>query len=219
MMGRWIATLALAAACSSGMDDTASYGVTGTLTANTPDGRTVSATMTGHKAFAYDANGRLLLYVSSSSDATCDDVAHYLSEGPTTEPTPYFPAGSCNLVVPLDDYSGSFSGDRAANDTGVDAVGGSISVSCTMGDGSWEPSSSGYTWSGDWWQGGPAAWSLDIDGNKSDGYTASIWLDSFIGTFTYEVTNPGDASKPADGTLSGLVKAESCKALTSATVW
>ncbi|MCF6287174.1 MAG: hypothetical protein L3K26_18615, partial [Candidatus Hydrogenedentes bacterium] len=75
-----IALLAVVGCTSEEGDDTAALGpmITGTIQ---PDGEDVSGYVEGQRAFAFDASGIFLAYISPNVNATCENVTAYLQTG------------------------------------------------------------------------------------------------------------------------------------------
>ena len=213
--------LSLTTACS-GKDDSGDETVdslepkiTGTVTA---EGE-ASAQVAFYKAFAFDQGGKLLAYLSSSPNATCENVADYLrvSEGPY-DPKDMFEGGHCNMFIIIDgDFDGSFSHTRPADSTEPNLVAAGTSMECAMGEGQFEltrlteSDRDDYYWSGRWWQGRPNAYTYDFSGGAGSSYQLTLEMSAYDGGFIHEELD----DTPAVGAVSGTIEAEWCDALGS----
>ena len=66
----------------------------------TPEGHDVSGTFYGYKAFGFDNQGLLVVYISSNENATCTSVGEYLSSGREPyDPVDVFSPGTCNMFI------------------------------------------------------------------------------------------------------------------------
>ena len=90
----------------------------------------VSAEVYGYKAFGFDNEGLLLVYISSNPDTTCEIASEFLRSGRDPyDPVNIYSPGTCNIQVKIGDYSSPW---EAKDDRMLSA---SSSISCAMGEG------------------------------------------------------------------------------------
>jgi hypothetical protein len=168
---------------------------------STDDGE--AATISGVKAFGYDAGGTAVLYFSPNSAATCADVTEYLADGSRFDPSNLFMGRHCNVFAAISGFTGE--GSYAAGDASV-----TWNLTCTFGDGSFSTSGTGqdygYYWSGRVWQGSPDDWTLELSGGGGSPLVADVEMNNYGGSYIYE----GFVSADASGLVSGLTQLEWC---------
>lgn len=162
----------------------------------------------GGSGFAAERDGRLVAVVYARTDITCELAGEDLGNGGSDwDPSTVLEAGTCGLSV-LTDFDGSLSLEGG---TIYDAT---VSVSCAMGEGTWEfrekqgSNPAGYFYSGSWWQGSPELFDLAISGDEESGYTFEVAMDTYEGQFIYDLV---EADKdPGEGEVTGGLSLEPC---------
>ena len=175
----------------------------------TPEGHEVSGDFYGYRAFGFDNEGILVVYIASHKEATCESVAQFMrATADPIDPSTIFEAQSCNIMIKTAGYEGSWevSDDRFES--------ASSAISCTMGDGEWvyqNGDDKGYYWSGNWWAGFPIEYKWNISGDRASEYVLDIEMSVYEGSFPREEFS----RYPASGLVSGTVTAEVCTNLGS----
>jgi len=170
----------------------------------TPEGHELNGDFFGYRAFGFDNQGVLLVYIASHREATCESVAQYIGfESEPIDPSTIYEDQSCNLMIKTTGYEGSWevSDDRIQS--------ASSSINCNMGDGEWEyqhGADSGYNWTGKLWAGFPILYSWNISGDRDSEYILDIEMTEYEGSFPREEFS----RYPAFGNVSGTVTAEAC---------
>lgn len=167
-----------------------------------------SGVVRGGSGFAAERDGRLVAMVYARSDITCELAGEDLGNGGSDwDPTDVLEAGACGLSV-LADYDGSLAIEGG---TIYDAT---VSISCAMGEGTWEfrekqgSNPAGFFYSGSWWQGSPALYDLAISGDEEAGYTLEVAMDTYEGQYIYDLV---EADKdPGEGEVKGGLSLEPC---------
>ncbi len=227
-----LALAALVVGCSGKSEDDSGAGaggapdplIVGTVT---PETGGVTGEFRIYKAFGFDQGGSLIMYLSSTPEASCDTVTEYLNvgRGNPVDPVNVFTGGTCNMLieVPAESvgYEGSLSWTRGADEGGIDEISAASVIECAMGEGAFEVTtlSAGddpdYYWTGPnshWWQGTQVAYSLSITGGSGSAYAVDIDITALRGGFPREGFSGND---PATGDISGSIEAEWCTALGS----
>jgi hypothetical protein len=198
------------------------------------DGETVirpeyDASVLGWSAWSYAQGDKLVVYMSSTPDTTCEDVALYLGKDPdgdpdtpkpAFDPTNLFTNNTCNLVLswtvaPYGTYSEDVPLDFRED---FDPI---AFVSCPLGDGSFVETSvggsSGYYWMNEedsmqaWWFTGRVAWGeLTRLEQVADGVEVDAELDLVDGEFP--LVTPTEEIAPR-GTGKGTIVAPDCPEL------
>lgn len=172
----------------------------------TPQDQNVSGTFYGYKAFGFDNQGLLVVYISSNENATCTTVGEYLSSGREPyDPVEVFSPGTCNMLIKIGDYTSPM---EAQDDRMIAA---SSAINCAMGEGAFEYDSSAsddrdFFWTGRWWAGFPTGYSWKISGDRDSSYQLEINMSEYEGSFPYEEFDRYAAS----GSVQGTVDAEVC---------
>ncbi len=189
----------------------------------------IDASILGWSGWSYQQAGRLVVYMSSTPDVTCDEVALYLGKDPDGDPEtprpPYdptnmFTANTCNLVIvwtsaPFGEYSEEEPLDFRES---FDPI---ATMSCTLGDGSFTATdfggSEGYYWINETdpdaalWFTGRVAWGeLTRLEQVSDGVEVDAEIDLIDGSFP--LSEEGEEAAPR-GTGKGTIVAPDCPAL------
>jgi hypothetical protein len=213
--------LALAVGCT-GKDDSAvdpvesiDPKITGTVTV---EGE-ASAEVAIYQAFAFNQGGTMLAYLASSPSATCENVSDYLRTGQDPyDPVDMFEPSTCNFFLKIDgDYDGGYSYSQAADADQPNFATLASAMNCAMGTGEFdyfplsESDDPDYNWNGRWWEGVPSAYVYDLSGGDGEGYTFSIEMSVYDGSFVHEPLN----DSPAVGAVSGTIDATWCELLGS----
>ena len=175
----------------------------------------VSAEVLAGASFGVNVNGRAIVLHTSSADATCEDAVAYLRVGSADDnPEGVMPAGTC--VVYVDVATGY---DAAGFQASDDATRALVSVSCAMGDGAWVREERGegdldWYWSGDLWQGVPAAFDLSLSGGDEADFALTLTMDDYDGSFVYDTAQPDP--DPASGAVSITTDVAWCPGIASA---
>jgi len=213
--------LALAVGCSGKGDsaedtvDSLDPKITGTVTV---EGE-ASAEVAFYQAFAFNQGGTLLAYLSSSPTATCENVSDYLRTGQDPyDPVDMFEPSTCNFFLKIDgDYNGGYSYSQGADADQPNFATLASAMNCAMGTGEFdyfplsESDDPDYNWNGRWWEGVPSVYTYDLSGGDGDGYTFSIEMSAYDGSFVHEPLN----DSPAVGAVSGTIDASWCELLGS----
>jgi hypothetical protein len=186
----------------------------------------IDASLLGWSAWSYKEAGRLVVYMSSTPDVTCEQVALYLGKDPDNnpetprppyDPTEMFTANTCNMVLVWTDAEfGSYS-ESAPLDfrESFDPI---VTVSCPLGTGSFVSTnfggSQGYYWINEeepdsaLWFSGRAAWGeLTRLEEVTDGVEVDAEIDLIDGSFP--LSTDGEEAAPR-GTGSGTIVAPNC---------
>jgi hypothetical protein len=173
----------------------------------TPEGHDVSGAFYGYKAFGFDNEGTLVVYIASQKEADCATVSQFMrSTADPIDPSLLFEPQSCNLMLKTAGYEDSWE----AEDDRMESA--SSAISCTMGDGEWiyeTGPDNGYYWSGNWWAGFPIEYKWSVSGNRDSEYVIDIEMSVFEGSFPREEFS----RYPALGMVSGVVTVEVCTEL------
>ena len=190
-------SIPLALACDSEEDSGSPDGVGGISGSIEVTGQDLTGAIDIQQAFGFNADGVAVLYLSSSSSATCDDVVADLGTE-DMDPSANFLAGHCNITVKID-YDGVSATLSSADGGYVEPT----SLDCTLGDGAFENGFDGYAWSGRRWIGSPDTWSVGLTGGEAEDFLLDLSMEGFTsgyfqddGTFTnYAATGQaeGDA--------------------------
>ncbi|GDX82307.1 hypothetical protein LBMAG42_41180 [Deltaproteobacteria bacterium] len=177
--------------------------LTGVITSNGE-----SAELVGGAGFAAERDGRIVVVVYPRSEVTCELAGQDMGAGGEDwDASVVQEAGKCSMSI-LADY-----------DDGLDITGGTlfdatVSVSCAMGDGTWEYreedryNSAGYFYTGSWWQGSPEAFDLTVSGDEEAGYTFEVTMETYTGQYIYDLEEADP--DPAEGAVSGGMVLEPC---------
>jgi hypothetical protein len=173
----------------------------------TPEGHDVHGDFYGYKAFGFDNDGTLVVYIASQKEADCTTVSQFMrSTADPVDPSLLFESQSCNLMLKTAGYEGSWE----VQDDRMESA--SSSISCTMGDGEWVYETGpdkGYYWSGNWWAGFPIEYKWKVSGDRDSEYVLDLEMSVYEGSFPREEFS----RYPATGMVSGLVTAEVCTEL------
>lgn len=189
---------------SDGVDET--FAMQGKITAE--DGQQGEVTI--RKAFGFATNGSGLVYFASNGDATCDNVLEMLEADEAHNPDSVLLAGHCNLI-----YKFKFDGEPTFDDlsfTEADTFRSIWSVSCGMGEGSWEYANNDgdkdYFYTGSWWQGSPNVYTSTVSGT-GDSMRVNVTMGPYTGHYIYE----GLDEVSGTGLVSGDVEIQRCTGL------
>lgn len=180
----------------------------------TPDDE---AEVAGRTAYGFHIDGRGLWYISTVSDASCDEVVALLDHSGVDEPLDpqgVLSGGFCNLTL-VADYEGV-----QASTTEADGTAATLwSLYCPMGEGSFSVENrhghTDYYWSGNLWTGSPVGFSTTISGDgETEGYTLDLSLTDFSGSYSDVI-----ATVAATGTVSGSIHAVWCPDLYQTTAF
>ena len=199
--------------CGNGADDDSS--IDGAISLLD---REEAANVSWNRAFFAESGNAMLAFITGVQGANCSDIGDFLSSSDgATEKEGIYDGGGCVMTVKVNDWSGRY--ETAWNPSSSEwnpAV--DSAIRCEFGDGSWElgVNSSGredHYWTGRTWSGHPTSfsWSFEPDG---DSLLLEMDMDAYEGSLIYEST--GDVA--ATGELSGVVKAEPCAAMETASV-
>lgn len=184
------------------------------------------------KAFSHEATSEvtggnlLLVYMSSSPDATCADATSYLlAEG--NDPSSLFPDNVCNLTMQFFRPSfGTHSEEAPLSLTNGGSV--SVFIECAFGYGAWQNTSvegrSGWYWLGDgsldsgsdpedvprWYQGQAVAGEVTQLETSGSGYEIILEPDEYAGVFPFD---DDLGTSGARGTGKGVIRTEDCGSL------
>lgn len=176
--------------------------ITGTITTEDGSSGEVDAVV----GLGWDDGGKLILYLSSNPDTTCEAVVAFWTREEPIDPVDIYLPGKCNLYI---SQASGFEGAFQAEDDIFAAAG--TSIECAMGDGGWvleerDTDDIDYYWQGRWWQGHPTAFQYDFSGGGGGDYDVSVDMSAYDGSFIYEDFD-GD---PATGSVSGEMTATWC---------
>jgi len=179
-----------------------------------------TAVVRGVRAMGYNADGRMLAFISNNKDATCDKVAEVLGAGgATVDPSEVYEAGTCHMLIAVDDYDGSFE-HTYSEGTGGYSLAWSSAVGCAMGNGDFElvetVNGPGYQWTGTWWVGVPTAYAWSFTGGDGDAFELDMRMTRYSGALPLSTEF---TEVDAEGIVEGLVRAEWCPALADAEVF
>ena len=194
-------------ACNGTGDDTSeTFSMEGQITAE--DGQQGDVTI--RKAFGFATNGSGLVYFASNGDATCDNVLEMLEADEAHNPDKVLLAGHCNLI-----YKFKFNGEPTFDElsfTEADTFESLWSVSCGMGEGSWEYANNDgdkdYFYTGSWWQGSPNVYSTTVSGT-GDSMRITATMGPYTGHYIYE----GLDEVSGTGLVGGDVEVQRCTGL------
>ena len=212
---RWMLLVSLAlVACGSGDDDAGGVDIAGSFgIVDSTGAEEATGTVEGQRGFGVSVSDVALVYISSSSDASCGDLSGYLdSVGEPYDPSSLFAADRCNLLMLISD--GYPAEGREFVD---DPYGATWSINCTLGEGEfvYEERDTGdwdYYWSERQWQGNAQEWSASLTGGDGSEFAFEMSLSEMNGNFPYESFE----SFPASGSVSGTATLEWCDDLSSA---
>jgi len=174
-----------------------------------------SAMVSDGSAYGVNVAGRAIVLQSPNPDLTCDDAIAYARVGSTDDnPGDFVPAGTCGVYIEVPTGY-----DPAGVTVDDDATRALVSLSCAMGDGEWVREERGegdldWYWSGAYWQGTPDGFGLALAGGDEVGFSLTLEMASYAGSFVYDTDNPDP--DPATGDVSMAVSAEWCPGLASA---
>ena len=196
-------------------DDGASSSIDGSIAL--PD-YSQTADIVWNKAFYAESDNAMLAFITGVESASCADIGSFLSSNDgVTEKEGIYDGGGCVMTVKVNDWSGRYETSWNPSSTEWNPAVDS-SIRCEFGDGSWERSvnSSGredYYWTGRTWSGYPTSfdWSFEPDGQS---LSLQMDMSAYDGGLIYE--SIGDVQ--ATGDVSGIVIAEPCTAMESASV-
>ena len=178
------------------------------------EGESLSGQVATWSSFAYNTDGKAIVYFTSTSDASCDDVSTYLrGDAADFDPTPLFQPGYCNLSL-VADYDGQ---EITWDESTYDAI---WSLNCVLGDGEfvWEQrdwNDWDYYWSDRYWQGSPTTFSVTLSGGDGQPITVDAEMSEYDGGFIYEEMSEVLAS----GVVSGVTDATWCQGLMDAMIF
>ena len=162
--------------------------------------------VTPYRAFGFDDQETLGVYISSNENATCDMITEYLKSDGSFDPSDVISPGRCNLFIKVSGFeNGTF---QASNDVFVSAA---SSIECAMGEGdilytTLDVGDQGYYWTGKWWQGTPKVFDWSFTGDRSQSYTLDIEMSEYAGSFIREEFTNYPALGDVKGTVTvGLV--------------
>jgi hypothetical protein len=221
----------LLAGCSGKSEDDSGAGadagpepqIVGTVT---PETGGVTADFAIYKAFGFDQGGSLIMYLSSTPEASCETVTQYLNvgRGDPYDPVSVMSGGTCNMLLEVPatvGYEGELTWTRSEGDGGIDEISATSAIECAMGTGAFEVTTLSenddpdYYWTGDnahWWQGTVVGYSLELSGGGGEPYEVSLDISTLKGGFVREGFAGND---PASGNVSGTIQAEWCTSLGS----
>lgn len=160
-------------------------------------------------AYFYAEDESMFLYMANAEDATCEETAALLNGelgGSDTEgPEAFQPANSCTLILSSGDWDGSLAVELAEGDVTAEVV---VSLNCWL-DGAWAVNDEGWTFEGDYWNGSPTAFDLEVSGD-SDGGTYTVEMENYRGHDPYDFSG---TDYPGTGLVSGTGNVEWCPEL------
>jgi len=201
-------------ACGDGAGAGSGVDINGTLSISNPSGdEEASAVVDGQAAFGVTVGELAMIYVSSSPDATCGDLAGYLdSVGEAFDPSALFVQDRCNLLMLVAE------GYTADGISFVDdPYGATWSISCTLGSGEFvyeerDTNDWDYYWSNRHWQGNAQDWTASLSGGDGQDFAFEIAINELNGNFPYE----DFTAYPATADVTGTATVEWCDDLSSA---
>ena len=212
--GLLIGAMVFSAACGGSGGDASGVDISGTLTITNSSGdEEATATVDGQAAFGVSVGELAMVYVSSSPDATCGDLAGYLdSVGEAFDPSALFVEDRCNLLMLVAD---GYSADGI--EFVDDPFGATWAISCTLGDGEFvyeerDTNDWDYYWSNRHWQGNAQDWTATLSGGDGDDFSFETTLNELNGNFPYE----NFTAYPASSDVTGSAVVEWCGDLSSA---
>ena len=170
----------------------------------TPEGHELSGDFLSYRAFGFDNQGILVVYMASNREATCESVSQYIGfDADPIDPSTIYEPQSCNLMLKTTGYEGSWevSDDRLQS--------ASSSINCNMDEGEWEYQTGedrSFNWSGKLWAGFPTKYKWNISGDRDSEYILEIEMSEYEGSFPREEFS----RYPANGNVTGTVQAEVC---------
>lgn len=177
--------------------------LSGEITSNGESGELV-----GGAGYAAERDGRIVVVVYPRSDVTCELAGEDLGAGGEDwDASVVQEAGKCSMSI-IADYEGEL---QVSGGTLFEAT---VSVSCAMGDGTWEfreqegYNGAGYFYSGAWWQGSPETFDLSVTGDEEAGYTFEVAMDTYTGQYIYDLEEADP--DPGEGAVSGGMALEPC---------
>ena len=179
------------------------------------------------KAFSFEKDGTMVMYMSGAVGATCAGVADHLGAAETpVDPSALFVPDRCNLLLKFETPTYSWSEDNPLDVTNLARL--IVSAECPFGDGAFQQDTIGGQ-SGWYWQdvsggAGDAAWytATATDGVVTGGerlagnagHAVDLNVDGWDGRFPQD-TDLGEAR--ARGTGRGTIAATWCAALEDST--
>jgi hypothetical protein len=212
-----LAALVLGCAEEEEKDDGTGIMIEGTISLDDRDG---AAIVRGVRAFGYNADGRMLVFISNNTDATCNGVSELLgSGGATVDPSDIYVAGTCYMLIAVDGYDGGFS-HTYSEGTGDYSLAVSSAIGCAMGDGDFElvdtVNGPGYQWTGTWWVGAPTAYAWDFTGGDGDDLELDMRMTRYQGSLPLSTEY---VEVQAEGIVEGVVTAKWCPELADASTF
>ena len=172
-----------------------------------------------NQAYSFSDGTTLLVYMSSSEEASCELAASYLGASDTSvDPTDLFVSDHCNLLFRFTDPSYDLTEDDPLDVTSISEI--LVTAECALGDGEFETATIGGQ-TGYFWLNASdaalAAWYSAVaeDGEIThlestvDGVELDVNLDSYDGSYPYH--DRGDTK--ARGTGRGTIYATHCAEL------
>jgi len=184
------------------------------------------ASLLGWSAWSYAEGDRLVVYMSSTPDVSCEEVALYLGKDPDDnpetprpayDPTGLFTANTCNLSLTWNDAGyGEYSESSPADFR--ETLEPLAFVECPLGEGSFVSTSfggsAGYYWLNEedanlaWWFTGRAAWGeVTRLEQVADGVEVDAEVDLIDGEFP--IAAEAEEATPR-GTGKGTIVAPNC---------
>jgi len=173
------------------------------------------------RAFAYEADGSLVAFLSSNDATTCEAAGEYLSGVHPLSKDDLMRGGTCAMTIVLKEpypYDGDFAatGPETEINPGASV---SSAIECAMGDGSFvresRNDSEDYYWSERWWRGTPFNYAWNISGGGGGTVTIEVDMSDYRGSLPFDGVY---ANVTATGEVSGTVKAQWCPDMEWATV-
>ncbi|MEL6345468.1 MAG: hypothetical protein AAFV53_20335 [Myxococcota bacterium] len=159
--------------------------------------------------YAWAQGGTMVVYLANDPDATCEQIAAYLTASELVDPNPFLVGGACDVYLRVFPWEGSIS----VSDDQILAA--NSSINCAFGEGAFTLQGEGdnerYAWTGTWWQGAPKAYNLMIDA-AGDDFDVTLEMFDYSGRLTLE----GGEVYPAIGDVTGSVTVNACPALAGA---
>ncbi len=160
------------------------------------------------RGFGIDQGGRVMMYLTSNPDLTCDMAADLLtSHDDPFDPTGYIVGGTCDFFVKKDEYDGV---EMTFTDDPFGRAGWAIN--CFTGNGAFEyqdrtdGGDDGIYWTGRKWQGYPTVYTFTITGGNEADYQLSLDFQEYDGGFPEESLD----NYPATGRIQGTIDVEWC---------
>lgn len=190
--------------------------ITGTVLPGHPEVE-ATAEFSIYKAFAFNDQGTLWMYLSSNPETYCTDVIEYLTSSDPYDPVKVLAPGKCNMYIKLSNWTG----ESIAKDDNLLIA--ESNIQCAMGDGDFEymilegDNEKDYYWTGNWWQGVPTGYEWEISGDHEGdadnpaGYNIDISMYEFSGGFIHMEPQKYDGT----GNVQGSMEVYICEGLAS----